>query len=186
MKKLPFILFIVIAVSYVISSCSVNNEDTWTEYADWRNANNAWIEAKQAETTSTGELYYTKVVPSWNSQAYVLIHYFNDTTLTQNNLKPLYTSTCDLKYYGTMYEGTAFDSSYTSTSPADSIYRSYLPDEISGWAIALMNMHVGDSCEVIIPYDLAYGSYSSGSVYPYSHLKFGIKLVDIPGFVIKP
>ncbi len=170
------------AFAAIVSSCSSNNEDYWSEYAEWREANNAWIEAKAAQKTADGKDYYTKVVPSWNSQAYVLMHYYNDTMLTKDNLKPLYTSTCDVKYHGSLYNGTAFDSSYLSTQPADSLYRSYLPNMVQGWSIALQKMHIGDSCQIIIPYSYGYGAASQGTIKPYSHLVFNIKLVGIPGY----
>jgi FKBP-type peptidyl-prolyl cis-trans isomerase len=48
------------------------------------------------------------------------------------------------------------------------------------------NMRCGDSVEVIIPYGLAYGSTGSTSIYPYSNLKFNIRLVDIPLYELKP
>ena len=56
---------------------------------------------------------------------------------------------------------------------------------IQGWTVALEDMRVGDSCEVVIPYTMAYGAQSSGLIKPYSALKFHIKLVDIPFYQIK-
>ena len=56
---------------------------------------------------------------------------------------------------------------------------------IQGWVVALQDMRVGDSCEVVIPYSMAYGSQDLGTIKPYSMLKFGIKLVDIPFYEIK-
>lgn len=180
MKRFPLLVSILyFALTCIASSCDSNNEDYWTEYAEWREANNAWIAQKEAQKADDGTTYYKKIVPSWNSNAYVLIHYFNDTTLTASNLKPISTSTCDVKYHGRLYDNTAFDSSYLSTSPADSVYRAYLPNMISGWSIAMQNMHVGDSCEVIIPYSLGYGSASQGVIKPYSHLVFRLKFVDL-------
>ncbi|MDE6074493.1 MAG: FKBP-type peptidyl-prolyl cis-trans isomerase, partial [Muribaculaceae bacterium] len=52
--------------------------------------------------------------------------------------------------------------------------------------IALEKMHVGDSVEVIIPYQAGYGASSSGSILPYSTLRFGIKLVNIPYYEVRP
>ena len=184
MKKLPILLFIAVAV-FLGVSCGMDDENYWEQYADWRNANNAWLEQKKTETDATGEAYYTKVVPTWDTQAYVLMRFFNDTELTKNNLSPHSTSTVDVKYVGRMYNKVAFDSSFLRTAPADSVYRAYLPDMIKGWKIALQNMHIGDTCEVVIPYDYGYGSAGSGSILPYSHLVFGIKLVGIPGYEIK-
>lgn len=82
-----------------------------------------------------------------------------------------------VKYIGRFYNGTAFDSSYLQT---DSIFETKLSSVVSGWQIALQNMHVGDSCEVVIPYQSAYGSTGYSSVPPYSNLVFHMKLKDIP------
>ena len=106
--------------------------------------------------------------------------------LTKDNLKPLLTSTVDVKYIGRLYNDVAFDSSFLRTTPADSVFRTKLTGVIEGWQIALMNMHIGDSCEIVIPSDQAYGSSGSGSIYPYSALKFHVKLVGIPGYYVKP
>ena len=114
------------------------------------------------------------------------MHYFNDTTLTRDNLSPLYTSTVDAKYIGYLYDGTPFDSSYLNTSPADSILRLSLAGVIPGWTVALSFMHVGDSCEVLIPYEYAYGNTGDRKIKPYSALRFIMKLVDIPGYEVQP
>lgn len=179
MKKLPILLMLLIAIA-VIPSCKLDPEkDTWEYYKEWREANNAWLEEQQSKTDENGKAYYTKVIPEFDANAYVLVHYFNDRSATAGNLSPLLTSTVDVKYIGRMYNKEAFDSSYLKT---DSIYRTKLTSLISGWAITLMDMHVGDSCEVIIPYQQAYGSSSTGSILPYSHLVFNMKLVDIPKY----
>jgi FKBP-type peptidyl-prolyl cis-trans isomerase FklB len=186
MKRLPLILMLTLVLAFVISSCSLNSDDTWNKYEDWRNANDAWLTAQAAKTNADGSKYFTKVVPTWDSQSYVLLHFFNDTTKTQKMLKPLYTSTVDVKYEGRLYNYEEFDSSYSNTTPADSLFRTSVSDVIGGWAIALMDMHIGDSCEVVIPYSIAYGSSgstsSSTTIDPYSNLHFFIKLVDIPGY----
>ena len=114
------------------------------------------------------------------------MRWFNDTTATTNNRKPIYTSTVDVKYYGRTYEDVPFDSSYRSLSPADSVSRFQLNSVISGWVIALEKMHIGDSVEVIVPYSYAYGSSGNSSIPPFSVLKFNIKLVDIPGQFVRP
>jgi FKBP-type peptidyl-prolyl cis-trans isomerase FklB len=110
------------------------------------------------------------------------MHWFNDRSKTAGNLQPYYTSTVDVKYIGRLYNDEAFDSSYLLTETyGDSIYRTKVTAVISGWTIALQEMHVGDSVEVIIPYQSAYGLSGSGTaVLPFSNLKFNIKLVDIP------
>ena len=180
MKKLPFILIMLIAFSYGFISC-IDKEDTWEEYKDWREANEAWLLEQSQKTNEDGTPYYKKFCPRWDKSSYVYIHYYNDTTLTRKNLSPIQTSTVDVKYIGRLYDGTAFDSSYLNTSPADSIFRTQLLGGIiDGWVMALSDMHVGDSCKVLIPYQWAYGESNYGSIKPYSALSFDIKLVDIP------
>ena len=184
MNRLPILLFIAVAVILGVS-CNMDDTNYWEQYADWRNANNKWLAEKVAKTDADGNPYYIKVVTSWNSQAYVLMHFFNDRELTKNNLSPLSNSTIDVKYVGRTIDNVAFDSSFLRTAPADSVYRANLSNMIEGWSIALQNMHIGDTCEVVIPYDYAYGSSGSSSIAPYSHLVFGLKLVGIPGYEIK-
>jgi len=170
-----FYLVFAFATLTMLGSCLGNN--TWDEYKDWREANDEWY----TQQKSSG--LYTTVVPSWDASAQVLMRWHNDTMRTQSNLKPLISSTVDVKYRGRLYDDTAFDSSYTNTTPADSIYRVRLNSGvIEGWMIALTHMHVGDSCTVIIPYQQGYGSSTSSSIQPYSMLIFDIKLVDIYGY----
>ena len=160
----------VVAIT-MLDSCLGN--DVYDEYKDWRQQNDAWY---QQQTTS-GQ--YTTVIAPWDPSAQVLMRWHNDTMLTQDNLKPLITSTVDVKYHLSMYNGTPVDSSYILTSPADSIYRSKPNANVEGWMIALTRMHVGDSCTVIVPYQQGYGSTKKGDLLPYSMLIFDIKLVDI-------
>jgi FKBP-type peptidyl-prolyl cis-trans isomerase FklB len=186
MKKTLKALLLLPAMA-MLTACSSDDSDTWDDYAEWREANISWLEEQAALTDSKGQPIYTKVTPTWNSNAYVLMRWFNDTTANRDNLRPLLTSTVDVKYYGRLYNDQPFDSSYARTVPADSIYRCQISSTIGGWIIAMERMHVGDSVEVLIPYQQAYGSQSSGSyILPYSALRFNIKLVDVAGEYIKP
>ena len=54
-----------------------------------------------------------------------------------------------------------------------------------------MQMHVGDSAQIVIPYQQAYGSTGSmrNGIYvikPFSTLVFNLKLVDIPYYEVRP
>lgn len=169
------------------SSCSNDdNKDVWDEYADYREANDAFMAEQEALTDAQGKPVYTKVIPAWNKNAYVLMRWFNDTTATEGNLRPLYTSTVDVKYYGRTYDDIPFDSSYLSLTPADSVVRFKLNSVITGWAIAMERMHVGDTVEVVVPYNFAYGSSSQSSLKPFSALRFNIKLVNVAAEYIRP
>lgn len=181
MKKIPFIALLGIVITWAFTACNDDNESNWEEYREWREANNSWLdEMKSLIDPETGELFYQTVTPVYDNTSWVLMHWYNDRSATADNLVPLYTSTVDVKYIGRTYDDEAFDSSYLNTTYGDSIYRTSLGNVINGWGIALQQMHVGDSVDVIIPYALAYGTSGSSSINPYSNLKFSIKLVDIP------
>ena len=161
----------VVALTTLNSCLGDSIED---EYKDWREANDEWFQRQK----ESGQ--YTLLTAPWDPSATTLIRWHNDTMLTQGNLKPLITSTIDVKYRLSLYDGTPVDSSYNLVSPADSVYRTMLNGTVEGWMIALTRMHVGDSCTVIVPYQQGYGSSKMSEVLvPYTNLVFNIKLVDI-------
>lgn len=92
------------------------------------------------------------------------------------------TSQVSVKYKGQLYNGVTFDSTTVDTD--DSVRTFSLDKVIDGWKIALTDMRVGDTCEIILPYAVGYGIQGSTSIYPYSVLRFGIKLTDIPEYEI--
>lgn len=167
-----------------VVSCK-DEEETWEKYKDWREINNAWL--KEQETlTVDGKLFYEKLTPNYDKGNFILVHWFNDREETKNNLSPYYTSIVDVKYIGRLYNDEPFDSSYNNTTYGDSIFRTKVSSVIAGWTAVLQEMHVGDSVEIVVPYQSAYGASSSGIIDPYSNLKFNIKLVDIPYWEAKP
>lgn len=178
MKKLLVFIAACIAIA---TACSSDSGSTWDKYADWREYNKNWIKDMEKRTNPDGTPYYEKVVPPWNPQGYVLMHYFNDRKLTEGNLSPMYTSTIDVRYKLHLADGTPADSSTNATTNGvKGIYRAKLNTLVAGWYVALPEMRCGDSAEVIVPYALGYGGSSSGAVLPYSSLRFNIRLVDIP------
>lgn len=185
MKKILYILLLV-ATAMGVTSCLGNGvEDT---YKDWREANEKWFLGETTKLDDNGHLFYEAIVAPWDPNARVYVHWFNDRSLTEENLSPLYTSTVDVKYIGRVYNGTPFDSTYLSTSPRDSVVRLTLGSGlIEGWGIALPNMHVGDSCRILINYQQGYGTYNKGDIIkPFSALQFDLKLVDIYKYEAKP
>ena len=171
MKKFFYTVILAVVAITMLDSCLGKN--VYDEYKDWREKNDEWFQ-RQA---SSGQ--YTQITASWDPSAKVLMRWHNDTMLTKDNLKPLISSTVDVKYRLRLYDDTAVDSSYNLTSPADSIYRAVISQNVEGWMIALTHMHVGDSCTVVIPYHQGYGSSSTGSIKPFTNLIFDLKLVDI-------
>lgn len=187
MKKILFTLLAMPLLAISFTSCGDDDtKTTWEKYTEWRNENIQYL-ADKGRIEIDGKAYYQRVVPDWENGIYVLIHYFNDRNLTAGNLVPLSTSIVDVKYKGMLINDIPFDSSYNNKAEyGDSIFRTSLSNVINGWKIALQNMHVGDSCEVLIPYEAGYGISGSGSILPFSTLKFGIKLVDIPFYETRP
>ena len=172
MKKILYSVLLAVVAITMLDSCLGNN--VYDQYKDWRESNDEWYQ-RQANSG-----LYTQLTASWDPSAHVLIRWHNDTMLTKNNLKPLITSTVDVKYQLKLYNDSVVDSSYDLVSPADSIFRSKVNESVEGWMIAVTHMHVGDSCTVIVPYQQGYGSTKmSDLLVPYSNLVFSIKLVDI-------
>ena len=172
MKKFLYTVIMAILAITSLNSCLGNSIED--EYKDWREKNVAWFQ----QQASSGQ--YTMLTAPWDPSAKTLIRWHNDTMQTKGNLKPLITSTIDVKYHLSLYDGSPVDSSYLMTSPADSVYRTVLNQTVEGWMIALTRMHVGDSCTVIVPYPQGYGSTKmSDLLVPYSTLVFDVKLVDI-------
>ena len=181
MKKFPFLLLLTAICATSLLSCGDddNNNDIWKAYYEWRDDNNEWMLQQQQRTNADGSRYYDVIVPDWNPSAYVLIHYFNDRKLTEGNLSPLSTSTVDVRYKGFLYNNTPFDSSTLMTDYGPGSFRSKLNTLISGWTIAFETMRVGDTAEIIIPYEQAYGTTTGTDIPPYSNLRFNVRLVDI-------
>ncbi len=152
----------------------------------WRTQNDQYMTEMQALLDDNNNPYFTKVVPDWNPNAYVLMHWHNDRNATRKNISPISTSYVDVKYHLRTIDGLAKDSSYMRTSPADSIYRTQLNSNIEGWIIALPEMHVGDSVTMVIPYQFGYGSSQRGTIEAYSDLIFDVKLKGVPGYETKP
>lgn len=183
MKKL---LGIILVASAAVA-CNSSDKPAWEEYAAYREANNAWLIEQQQRTNPDGTPYYTMVRPAWIPGSYVLMHFFGDPSENAENLSPLYTSTVDVRYRLYLYDGTPADSSDLVTSTGTKgVYRAALNSLIPGWAMALSEMHCGDSAEIIVPYDVAYGSSNLGTILPYSNLRFNVRLVDIPYYELAP
>lgn len=79
-------------------------------------------------------------------------------------------------YKGSLISGKVFDSSYARKCPE--AFR--LNELISGFQIALVNMHIGDHWIVYIPSDMGYGDRGAGRDIPgHSTLIFEIELLAI-------
>ncbi|MDE6277876.1 MAG: FKBP-type peptidyl-prolyl cis-trans isomerase [Muribaculaceae bacterium] len=186
MKKLLIAIALIAGLS-AGWSCSNDEQTTWDKYKDWRELNNAWLAEMQTKTNPDGTPYYKVIIPEWNPATFVLIHYFNDRAETEGKLSPLYTSFTDTRYKLHDCNGTGIDSStFVMQTGVQGIYRSQVSGNVQGYAIALMDMRCGDTAEVLVPYGLGYGAQNTGTILPYSNLRFNIRLVDITNYETLP
>lgn len=92
----------------------------------------------------------------------------------EGEVTPRSIATCH--YKGSLINGKVFDNSFTRSCPE--AFR--VNQLISGFQIALANMHIGDHWMVYIPSEMGYGSRSMGSDIPgNSTLIFEIQLIAI-------
>ncbi|MBD5224649.1 MAG: FKBP-type peptidyl-prolyl cis-trans isomerase [Bacteroidales bacterium] len=184
MKKLIFAPVAALALAVGSSACTeTTGADTWENYREWRESNNSWVLEQEGLLDENGDLFYTKIVPDWDKGSYVLMHWFNDRNETAGNLTPFVTSWISASYDLYLSTDVLVD---TSEGLDDDVFTSQLSSLIKGWRIAMLEMHVGDTVQVVVPYLSGYGSVASGNVPPYSALRFNMRLKDIPGYEIRP
>ena len=170
MKKFPLLLMILGCLAVVACNSDGDDDDSkdyWSKYRKWREENTEWFKVKRDSLAADGTQYFQTVSPAWNPSAQILIHYHNDRSLTQGNLSPYLTSTAAVRYIGRLCTGEPFDSSYLLTANGPAIALLSPQNSVQGMAIALMDMRVGDTCTVVMPYELAYGGQMKGSILPY-------------------
>ena len=90
--------------------------------------------------------------------------------------KPVATDDVSVHYYGSLKDGTKFDSSFDRGEPTSFPISGVIP----GWTEALQLMSVGSKWKVTIPSKLAYGEEGAGAIIPpNSDLIFIIELISI-------
>lgn len=81
----------------------------------------------------------------------------------------------EVHYEGKLIDGNVFDSSYERGEPV-----TFRVDQvIEGWQEALQMMSVGDTWEIVIPSELAYGEQGQGPIGPHETLIFQVELLDV-------
>ncbi len=81
-------------------------------------------------------------------------------------------------YEGSLIDGTVFDSSYKRGHPAF-----FAPNQvIKGWTEAMQLMKEGDTWELYLPSELAYGDHGAGStIAPGAVLIFTLEMIEVLG-----
>lgn len=174
------------AVGIIVPSCN-SDDDNSEDYEAWREVNDAWLEEMKAKVDENGNPYYTSVVSKAMPGGYILMHFFNDRSETASNLVPISTSIVDVIYRGYTCEDEAFDSSMlVSSYGRTGVQRFQCNSTINGWLVAMQNMHVGDTAEIIVPYDMGYGTSLYGTILPYTNMRFNLRLYDIYKYEANP
>jgi FKBP-type peptidyl-prolyl cis-trans isomerase FkpA len=91
--------------------------------------------------------------------------------------KPTVADRVTVHYEGRLIDGTVFDSSYTRGSPATFP----LGRLVKGWQLAIPQMGVGETIEIAIPADQAYGPVGRGPIPGNATLVFKVELIGIEG-----
>lgn len=165
------------------SSCIKDNEDVANakKYAEWKAQNDAYVENQAALTEGDGTPYYTRITPSWAPEAWSLVKWHNDRSLTADSPTPLDNSTVEFKYELSDINGNIIQNSY---SEKDSVYSAKVNSNIIGVWAPLTYMHPGDSVTIVIPYTAGYGTRSYGNILPFSTLIYKLKLKSISKYEI--
>ena len=173
-----FIITLTLGGLLNLTSCFKDDDTVWEQYKDWREFNQEWLVSQTLRSNPDGTPYYTRCNMPTDPQAYVLMH--NIGEVHTENLQPLFTSSTKVNYTLSLANDSVVDSGTDFISTLSSA------GYITGWSLAIMQMHVGDSAQFVIPYNIGYGASGAGTIKPYSNLQFNIRLVDIPAYEIKP
>lgn len=178
------------AVLPLLWSCS-EADDTVNEYADWQRRNDTFVFSLADslwQPSSQGQWLRFKSFSKDETTEGMAADYIYAKVLEQGSgtTSPLYTDTVRVSYIGRLMpvasvpEGAVFDKTFTgqfswqTTGVIDAVVSGF----VDGFTTAMLHMHRGDRWRVYIPYQLGYGSRTSGSVPAYSTLIFDVALVD--------
>ena len=147
-KFLPLI----VALSLAVSSCGKMKDQSETDDQIIQN----YLTAKKwIATKDPSGLYYIMNVAG-------------------TGISPTSSSTVEVKYKGSLIDGTVFDQTAT-----DKTFTYALSGLIKGWQIGIPLIKKGGKATFLIPSMLGYGSYATGPIPANSVLIFDIELIDV-------
>ena len=126
----------------------------------------AWMNAQQSYLAGL------KAEDGWRYEPGGLRWRYVDYAASERS--PTVEDTVTVHYAGTFIDGETFDSSFDRGEPATFP----LGRLIKGWQLAIPKMGVGDTIEVAIPAELAYGVEGKGPIPGGATLLFKVQLVD--------
>lgn len=148
MKFLPF----AVALILLVSSCAKNTDQTET---DDQAINNYLVSKNLTAKKDPSGLYWIMNVEGTGTM-------------------PTVASTVEVKYKGSLLNGTVFDQTAT-----DKTFTYALSGLIMGWQIGIPLMKEGGKATLLIPSQLGYGGANLGVIPPNSVLLFEIELIDV-------
>jgi len=154
-NKAILVAIVVLAVTFFSSPAAAGTDKAGID----------WLAAKSAEpgitTTASGLMY--KVL---------------EASTNPDGKTPLVGTPCACHYAGTLIDGTEFDSSYKRGNPT-----TFAPNQvIKGWTEAMQLMKEGDTWELYLPSELAYGDRGAGRQIPGGAvLVFKLNLIEVKG-----
>lgn len=136
-------------------ACPARDEASWAKMQSFLEANKA---KPGVQVTESGLQYRVLQAPA-----------------KETARKPTWASTVQVRYKGTLIDGTVFDETKPGEPPAEF----EAGGVIKGWQEALTSMHEGEKWEVVIPSELAYGCKGKGQIKSDQVLVFEIDLLKI-------
>lgn len=148
---------------------------------DYASANMMAIKARQNETTyagnkKAGEEFMAEIAKKEGVKQLENSGVYYEVLTEGNGQIPADTSVVNVKYKGTLIDGTVFDGNMDSENPISFRCNGVIP----GWTMALTHMPAGSKWKVYIPQEMAYGDREAGAkIKPFSALVFEIELVSV-------
>lgn len=181
-------------MALVLASCSETSGEE-DEFADWQNKNETYFSKVYAEAQqriSAGDTSW-KILRKWSLPAdnanyhanitdHIVVHVITEGTSMSGS--PLYNDSVRVNYVGRLIPSKTYTSGYVFARSYLGEYNAETAKPVTlgvnrvddGRATALQQMKIGDRWEVYVPYTLAHGTVSSGSVPAYSTLIFDMSL----------
>ncbi|MGM9705162.1 MAG: FKBP-type peptidyl-prolyl cis-trans isomerase [Prevotella sp.] len=173
------------------TSCSENVDDD-NEFANWQKVNDEYFDNIYTSAMSSQLLgdHSWQVFRTWSKEESAATHSYDHVVVNvlqsgSGSGCPLYSDSVMVHYTGRLLPSPSYPDGYIFDQ---SYYGDYNPDIstpakflvsglVDGFTTALQYMHIGDRWRIYIPYQLAYGTMSSGSIPACSTLVFDVTLV---------
>ena len=184
------------ALSLLLTSCK-EQDDTVEEFPNWQHQNDVFygrLVADAREFKASGDLHWD-LIPSYSKPALGYAYQYYDYVVVEKledgegTTSPLLTDTVEVHYVGKLIpsadkykaDGMVFDpGNYGGVFDPAVATPSKLgvAGLINGFITAVMQMHKGDHWRVYVPYQLGYGTLTSGKIPGGSTLIFDLRLED--------